>query len=83
MTYLKMSVSDPTSFEAFTCTGNELNLRIMVECLDPSTRTTPTEPNSSCSYFVYPVEYATSLQNETMSYMFTKYPPLRERIQSL
>ena len=76
-------MSDPTSFEVSTSTGDQLNLITVVECVNPPTCMTPTELNSSYAYFMNPVENSTSLENETMSFMCTKYPHLREQIQSL
>ena len=75
---VSMSVSDHISFEVSTSTGDHLNLKTVVECVYPPTCMTPTELNSSCTYFMYPVENSTSLENETMSFMCTKYPHLRE-----
>ena len=80
---VSMSVSDPTSFEVSTSIGDHLNLTTVVECVNPPTCMTPTILNSSCSYFMYRVENSTSLENETMSFMCSKYPHLREQIQSL
>ena len=77
---VSMSVSDPISFEVSTSTGDHLNLKTVVECVYPPTCMTPTELNSSCTYFMYPVENSTSLENETISFMCTKYPHLSEQI---
>jgi len=77
---VSMSVSDPISFEVSTSTGDQLNLTTVVECVNPPTCMTPTELNSSCTYFMYPVENSTSLENETISFMCTKYPHLSEQI---
>ena len=80
---VSMSGSDPTSFEVSTSTSDQLNMITVVECVYPPTCMTPTELNSSCTYFMYPVENSTSLENETISFMCTKYPHLREQIQLL
>ena len=80
---VSLSVSDPTSFEVSTSTGDHLTLTTVVDCVDPPTCMTPTELNSSCTYFMYPVESSTSLKNDTISFMCTKYPHLREQIQSI
>jgi len=78
---MSMSESGPTSIEVSTSTDDHLNLTTVVEFVDPPTRMTPCELNSSCSYFIYPVENSTSLENDTMTFMCTKYPHLREKIQ--
>jgi len=75
------SESGPTSFEVSTSTDDHFNLTTVVECVNPPTRMTPCELNSRCSYFIYPVENSTSLENDTMTFMCTKYPHLREQIQ--
>ena len=79
---VSMSVSDPTSFEVSTSTGAQLNMITVVESGNLPTCMTSTVLNSSCTYFMYPVENSTSLENETVSFMCTKYPHLREQIQS-
>jgi len=68
---VSMSVSGPTSFEVSTSTGDQLNMITVVECVNPPTCMTPTVLNSSCTYYMYPVENSTSLENETMSFMCT------------
>jgi len=81
---VSMSVSNPTCVEVSTSTGDQLNLTTVVECVNPPTCMTPTELNSSYyTYFMNPVENSTSLENETMSFICTKYPHLREQVQSL
>ena len=77
---VSMSVSNPTCVEVSTSTGDQLNLTTVVECVNPPTCMTPTELNSSYyTYFMNPVENSTSLENETISFMCTKYPHLRSR----
>ena len=66
-----------------TSTGDQLNMITVVESGNPPTCMTSTVLNSSCTYFMYNVENSTSLENETVSFMCTKYPHLREQIQSL
>ena len=74
------SESGPTSFEVSTSTGDQLNMITAVECGNPPACMTSTVLNSSCTYFMYPVENSTSLENETTSFTCTKYPHLSEQI---